>query len=243
MDSGTEEKEGWWIEPLLLLALLLAVVAAVAGLSGAALIAGLISLGTSLVLLLAGSRLHRVWHEERRRLCELERSLVNQRVIDPDTGATLPQWFNQMLDTECRRAVREFMPLTLMQLELTSEAPERLKEARALLVGMLAEQVSRPGDLVGLSEGGALQLLLPCTNEHAESLAQRCIRAAEELVDPKVAVRLAACTLQPKVDLNADKVRQQLTRLVEEVRTQPAGSYRFQAEPSEADLFNPVFTL
>ncbi len=242
MDSRARNT-GWRTQdPLLLVALILILMAATLGVANAAELAGAVALGAAAVLAAAILRLHRAARVQQAQLRELEKALISQRVTDPATGATLPQWFHQALDTECRRAVREFTPLTLMQFDLQCDDTAALERARVRLASMLNDQISRPGDLVGLTDQGELQLLLPCTNEHAERLAQRCIEQGAHLFDDSVAVRLAACTLQPKADLCPDKVREQLLRVLDEVRSDEPGSYRFHAESTEADLFNPSFT-
>lgn len=200
--------------------------------------------GLGLVLLLVqvlGVR--RLIDQQSARLDELQHSLITQRVTDPDTGAALPEWFSRVLSTECRRAVREFAPLTLMRFDLQCPDPVTLAACRVRLALMLTDEVSRPGDLVGLNDRGEIELLLPSTNEQAERLAERCIANAERLLGrEQVEVRLAACTLQPNNDLTPESIRAQLLHLIDEVRDQAPGSYAYRAESVELDAFNPSFS-
>ncbi|GGC01033.1 hypothetical protein GCM10011352_29010 [Marinobacterium zhoushanense] len=178
------------------------------------------------------------------RLRELEHSLIGQHVTDTETGAALPGWFSRVLETECRRAVRDFTPLTLMQLEIRCGDPAVKAASRVRLASMLTAEISRPGDLVGLGELGDLQLLLPATNENAEALAKRCIEHAVKLMaGDEVEVRLAGCTLQPKSDLTPDKVLQQLSLRLDEVRAEPAGSVSYRAEPTSVETLNSAYSL
>ncbi|KEA65729.1 Phytochrome-like protein [Marinobacterium lacunae] len=177
------------------------------------------------------------------RLRDLERSLIGERMTDSETGVALPQWFARVLDTECRRAVRDFTPITLMQLDIKAGDPALKAMMRVKLAAMLTEEISRPGDLVGIGELGDLQLLLPSTNENAQALAMRCIEnAASQVESDAIEVRLAACTLQPKADLNTRKICDQLDRLLQEVRNEPSGSYRYHAEPAGVGAFNSAVT-
>ncbi|WP_432698547.1 hypothetical protein ACQUQP_09455 [Marinobacterium sp. YM272] len=178
------------------------------------------------------------------RIEKLQHSLITQRMTDQDTGAALPGWFGQALDTECRRAIREFTPLTLMQFTLRCTDPATLAACRVRLAKMLTDQVSRPGDLVGLSDSGDIELLLPNTNEQAERLAERCIAQAERLLSAeRVEIRLAACTLQPKADLSPDKVKEHLIHQIDRVNIQPPSSYSYRAEPADVEALNSTFNL
>ncbi|MBV1788579.1 hypothetical protein KQ940_10985 [Marinobacterium sp. D7] len=178
------------------------------------------------------------------RLRELEHSLIGQHVTDTETGAALPGWFSRVLETECRRAVREFTPITLMQLEIQCGDPAVKAASRVRLASMLTDEISRPGDLVGLSEQGDLQLLLPSTNENAEALAKRCIEHAAKLTGAdEVEVRLAGCTLQPKSDLTPEKVNHQLSLRLEEVRAKSSGSVSYRAEPTSVETLNSAYSL
>ncbi|WP_027854501.1 hypothetical protein [Marinobacterium litorale] len=173
---------------------------------------------------------------------ELQDALIGQQVTDPLTGAALPEWFDKAMDTECRRAVREFTPLTVMQFLITGDAAA-VSASRQALAEHLTEEVSRPGDLVGMDSVGGLQVLLPSTNENAGALAERCVERAQAVLAAGAEVRLVACTLQPKADLSVQKVRQYLDLLVEEAQSQPSGQVCYRAESVEADSFNPTFTL
>ncbi len=225
------------------LAIVLAALLVLSLLQSGSLLAVLLS-GVALILLLfqflGMSRLTRL---QRGQLDELQHSLITQRVTDPDTGAALPEWFSRVLTTECRRAVREFTPLTLMRFDLKCPDPVTYAACRVRLALMLTDEVSRPGDLVGLNDQGDIELLLPSTNEQVERLAEHCIANAAKLFGSQnVEVRLAACTLQPKADLTPERVRGQLLRLLDEVRTQPPGSYVYRAESVELDVYNPTFS-
>lgn len=74
--------------------------------------------------------------------------------------------------------------------------------------------------------------VLPCTNENAHQLVQRChdrVRAHETTAD--LPLRMVAKTFQPRGDLSLGKVRQQLDLLMQQARQQEVGVL-FQVEES-----------
>lgn len=196
------------------------------------------------MLLIAWRHLRRSQCEAQQRIRELEHALIGQPVIDTASGAALPHWFAQVLETECRRAVREFTPLTVMQVEVRAGDEQKQTEACNRLARLLTDKVSRPGDLLGLTSTGSLQLLLPSTNEHSARLADRIVEQASHLLaDEAAQVRVAACTLQPLADLTADKVRQHLLPLVEQVCQDGPGSVAYFAETTGSELPSPTYTV
>lgn len=195
-----------------------------------------------LLLMLACWQLFQERQQARQQIQALQHNLINQRVTDPASGAALPDWFDKVLHSECRRAVREFAPLALMQLEVQARDPAQQGEAQHALAQMLTLELSRPGDLVGLTDEGAVQVLMPATNEQCRSFAQRCLQRAEgQLADAEV--RVGVCVMQPVADLTPDKARQQLRRLMGRLQQEPAGSLGFEAEAAANDMTSPTYSL
>ncbi|QEW06282.1 nucleotidyl cyclase domain-containing protein [Nitrincola iocasae] len=160
---------------------------------------------------------------------------------DPETGALKALPFIEQLDNECRRAVREFTPLTLMQLDIQLldsdlEFSAVLRQAAEIL----GHQLSRPGDQLGRCAEQQLALLLPATNEHAGSFAERCYQAVLEAFAPgQIQLTLGACTFQPTAALCAEMAQQLVTEtLVNALETAP-GTVVFHAEYSHD--FNPTY--
>lgn len=196
------------------------------------------------LLVLALGRLLQGLRRQRAQLLQLQKTLIGQRVTDPETGAALPGWFEEVLQTECRRAIREFTPLAIMQVELRGRDPVQRGVLRIELAKLLTRELSRPGDLVGLSESGMLQVLMPSTNEHCRQWIERFLSQAQLLrAETPVEVRVAACVMQPGADLNADKVRQYLLRQVAQLADRPDGSLAFEAEAPATTIPTVTYSL
>lgn len=130
MDCRARE-DGWRrLDLRLLTALILILMTVVSCFAGADLIAAMIGLVAAVWVGLAIRCQRRLQACQQMQIKALEEALHAQRVIDPGTGATLEQWFLQALDIECRRAVREFTPLTLMQFHLQADEAALLEDAR-----------------------------------------------------------------------------------------------------------------
>ena len=147
--------------------------------------------------------------------------------LDPNTGIATEHWYRHMLALECRRAVREFTPLTVMRISL-GDNPRRKHLLEVIRV--LSEELSRPGDLLGWEQDADLGAVLPCTNEHARQLAERCYRnIRKHSSNPELDVWLVAQTYQPRGDLNLHKVSQHLEQRMQQARQEAPGVF-FAAE-------------
>ncbi|MBR9829653.1 MAG: hypothetical protein GYB41_13595 [Oceanospirillales bacterium] len=147
--------------------------------------------------------------------------------IDPNTGIATEYWYHHMLALECRRAVREFSPLTVLCIDLGEKVERRhLLE----LVRVLGEEFSRPGDLIGWNADRAIGAVLPSTNENANQLVIRCferIKGHEATAD--LPLHIVGKTFQPRGDLNLGKVQQQLDLHLQHALQDEPGVY-FHAE-------------
>ncbi|WP_417584939.1 GGDEF domain-containing protein [Nitrincola sp.] len=160
---------------------------------------------------------------------------------DAETGALKAQPFFEQLDNECRRAVREFTPLTLMKLDIQLLDSELdFSTALRQAADILGHQLSRPGDQLGRCSEQQLALLLPVTNEHAGSFAERCHQAVLAAFEPgQIQLTLGACTFQPTSALSGEMAQQLVTEtLVSALETAP-GTVVFHAEYSHD--FNPTY--
>jgi len=158
--------------------------------------------------------------------------------LDPNTGIATEHWYRHMLALECRRAVREFTPLTVMRISL-GEQPRRKHLLEVIRV--LSEELSRPGDLIGWEESADLGAVLPCTNEHARQLTERCYRnIREHSSNPELTVWLVAQTYQPRGDLNLHKVSQHLEQRMQQARQEAPGV--FYAAEAVTDPAPPSMT-
>ena len=61
--------------------------------------------------------------------------------------------------------------------------------------------------------------------------------------DSGVELRIAACVMQPGSDLSADKVNQQLLRLVDRLSAQPDGSIGFEVEQPANEIPTVTYSL
>ncbi len=149
--------------------------------------------------------------------------------LDPNTGIATESWYRHTLALECRRAVREFAPLTVLRLHLG----EQVKREHLLeLVRVLGEEFSRPGDLIGWEQGEVIGAVLPSTNENARTLVEHCYeRVQGHELTAALSLRIVAKTFQPRGDLSLGKVQQQLEQQLQEALQQSPGVF-FAAETS-----------
>lgn len=158
--------------------------------------------------------------------------------LDPNTGIATENWYRHMLALECRRAVREFAPLTVMRISLGDNVDrEHLLE----VIRVLSEELSRPGDLLGWDTGLDLGAVLPCTNEHAKQLTERCyLHIREHSSSSDLPVWLVAQTYQPRGDLNLQKVDRQLEQGMQQARQGDPGVF-YSAEVA-TEMSGPSMT-
>lgn len=175
------------------------------------------------LLLLIGTAILLFMLQNRSMTAAVTRAQEPVLALDPDTGIATEHWYRHMLALECRRAVREFTPLTVMRISL-GEQPRRRQLLEVIRV--LSEELSRPGDLIGWERGADLGAVLPCTNENARQLTERCYRnIREHSSDPELTVWLVAQTYQPRGDLNLHKVSEHLEQRMVQARQEEPGIF------------------
>ncbi|GEM_PF-2931714 len=190
----------------------------------------------------------KVFIQHRQQRDQLEAQLNASLVADPITGLANQTRFEQVLDSEIRRAVREFNPLTLMLVKVDGlgayrdEFGQGQQEQLLSQLGMLlAGCISRPGDLLAHIELDTFAFVLPATNENAPTLAERCcdsvlsaaIPHAADQPQAYVSVSVGLVTLQPSDRMRFDR----LMNLAQEQlqRAEAKGGSQFEAYVEETE--------
>lgn len=158
-------------------------------------------------------------------VAQLQAELERQLPIDSSTGATSLLWFHRMLEQECRRAMREFSPVSVMRL-LPVNATNSLHNAD--LVEAMQKRMTRPGDLVALDDARGLWLLLPATNESVSAFAERIFQVVNQQAG---ATHLLCYTFQPTADLNLTKVTDLFAQFELELHDDKKPRSNSQSEP------------
>lgn len=151
-----------------------------------------------------------------------------------------PKWMQSMLAHECKRAVREFVPLTMMGVIPAGKIDRKQQE---VLGEVIRGQLLRSGDMICAEPSGDLTILLPATNEAVKGLAQRCLEEIEACSRIGSDVRIVVCTFQPSSDLDVNKVSAAMNRLREQVNKQAAGSLICEVEQFEEELPGPTYLM
>lgn len=144
---------------------------------------------------------------------------IDTTLHDPLTGLFNRLHFDETLDVECRRAVREFAPLTLMLIRVDHFTPYGqhygVQASEALLQkisNILNSAVGRPGDMIARLDDHLFGLILPSTNEQVVQLAERCGKVIREQSIPHeasptgntITFSIGVATLQPSRMLTPD---------------------------------------
>ncbi|SIS81848.1 GGDEF domain-containing protein [Neptunomonas antarctica] len=154
---------------------------------------------------------------------------------DSVTGLPDPHKFEARVDVECRRCVREFMPLTLMYVGFDTE---QLEDSVAIDVAEnLMHEVYRPGDMVAKVDSTTFGFILPSTNELVRQLADRCLDHIR-LLEINHTVSIGICTFQPTSELNVTVAMKHVDALLKQAKTE--GGNRVVADAQET--LNPPVT-
>lgn len=154
---------------------------------------------------------HQVIKSKELELKQNHEKLISLAVTDDLTGLANEHHFNQMLNTECRRAVREFSPLTLMLInadQLETENDDSSRQKLCQLATVLESAISRPGDLVARIADTRFALLLPATNEQSPVLAERLCQEVRDIETDggSLSLSIGTCTMQPSALLTAENI-------------------------------------
>ncbi|MBN3561792.1 GGDEF domain-containing protein [Aliamphritea spongicola] len=178
--------------------------------------------------------------DEHQQSLEMSREQIEQASgKDPVTGLVNASQFEILLDIECRRAVREFTPLSLILLEPDSEYLNDLPEEdhpvmAQLLAKNLQQTVFRPGDVIARISDYRFALLLPATNEQSPQLAERLRQQATEIVlgGQPMLLSLGVSTMQPSAQLSAAHIQQLTEDLLQQAQNNGGNQVSFNTEQS-----------
>ncbi len=179
-----------------------------------------------------------------------EQEVLAQQVLDanwndPLTGLANRVHFDETLDIECRRAVRDFSPLSMMVVEIDHYAAlvdSYGKEGAEVSLQKVAQElqacVTRPGDLIARTDDHQFSFILPSTNEMVTYLAERCLKAIEELQLPHdsssiasiITISVGLTTLQPSKELTPERLFNVATEQLEKAQESGGNQYISFAE-------------
>jgi diguanylate cyclase (GGDEF)-like protein len=152
---------------------------------------------------------------------ELTERITETSCNDPLTGLVNRLHFDEALEIECGRAVRDFSPLTMILIRIDDFKPyserygiEAADDLLRQVSGALKSCVGRPGDMIANLDHNLFGFILPSTNELVVQLANRCCSTVRELDLPneslksegKVAISVGVATLQPSSLLTAERL-------------------------------------
>lgn len=171
-------------------------------------------------------------------LQQSQEKLASVTVIDELTGLTNGRHFNKVLSTECRRAVREFSPLTLMLIAVDKPdealADEVTDQQLCKIAGVLKSAISRPGDQVARIAPAQFALLLPATNEQSPVLAERLCQDVKDIESThRLSVSIGTSTLQPSAQLTAESILAKTESALAEAIECGGGQVRAHTEESQ----------
>lgn len=179
-----------------------------------------------------------------------EQEVLAQQVLDanwndPLTGLANRVHFDETLDIECRRAVRDFSPLSMMVVEIDhyAELVESYgKEGAEVSLQKVAQElqacVTRPGDLIARTDDHQFAFILPSTNEMVTFLADRCLKAIDELQLPHessalssiITISVGLTTLQPSRELTPERLFNVASEQLEKAQENGGNQYISFAE-------------
>jgi len=161
---------------------------------------------------------------QRNLMQEMQAEMQRQLPVDSDTGAISQAWFRRTLEQECRRAMREFSPVSVMHL-IPVNPKHTLQQKN--LVDELSQRMTRPGDIVALDTTRGLWLLLPATNEAVSGFAERVFNLINQLTEGS---HLICYTFQPMADLSPIKVSDIFDQLESELEANTQAQLRCASE-------------
>lgn len=173
--------------------------------------------------------------------CWAENEIDRVSQTDSLTGALKKEPFFVFLSNECRRAIRDFTPLTLMMVEIKKlDGSELSSDTFHQIVNSLRARLCRPGDQLGYTGGQQLCFLLPSTNENAGVFVNLCHQTLLESFEPSLyQFTLVACTYQPSSNLSAEKAFASINQILVKALNDIPGGVLYQAEPCKD--FNPMY--
>ena len=178
-------------------------------------------------------------------------------VTDRVTGLFNRVHFDNVTANECRRAVREFSPLSMMLVELDyfehylhQHGEKAADKCLKAVSDDLRKRISRPGDLAVRFDNERFAMLLPSTNEQVAQLAAQCCEDIRQLAIPHttsavsdvVTVTIGVATLQPSRLLTPERLIEASEKALYDA--QKAGRDQFIASAENAsDLPSVTYSL
>ncbi|MGI1669079.1 MAG: GGDEF domain-containing protein [Neptuniibacter sp.] len=176
--------------------------------------------------------------------------MLSQQVLDanwndPLTGLANRVHFDETLDIECRRAVRDFSPLSMMVVEIdqyselvTSYGEQGAEVTLQKVAKELQSCVTRPGDLIARTDDYQFSFILPSTNEMVTYLAERCMKAVETLQLPHdsssvasvISISAGLVTMQPSKDLTPERLMAGAVEQMQKAQQSGGNQYMSLAE-------------
>ena len=156
----------------------------------------------------------RIRHETRQLLTS-NQELAEISRTDALTAVANRRYFDEVLDKEWKRSLRNRTPLTLIMVDidcfkLYNDYYGHLEgdECIHAVAQALKDMMSRPMDLVARYGGEEFAILLPDTNENAVILAEQCRKVIEQLrlphaaskVSPYVTVSMGVATMKSELE-------------------------------------------
>ncbi|WP_370277800.1 diguanylate cyclase domain-containing protein [Pontibacterium sp.] len=193
-------------------------------------------------------------------IAELSNTRENADLVgamDNTTGLFNRTHFDNVTANECRRAVREFSPLSLMLIEvdyLDNFREEKGEAAGENCLKQIAEdlrkRISRPGDLAVRFDNERFALLLPSTNEQVAQLAAQCCADVRDLsighpasaVSDVVTVTIGVATMQPSRLLTPERLIEAAEKALYDAQKAGRNQYIASAE-NVSDLPSVTYSL
>lgn len=151
------------------------------------------------MLVVRSSEIEQLVEARTRKLHEANDKLANLSMTDGLTGIANRRNFDSHLEVEWKRGIREQQPLTLMLIDIDcfkayNDHYGHLQGDDCLrrVARVLNEQTSRPRDLAARYGGEEFALILPHTNQAAQTLGEQCRAAIQALALPHVASPIAS---------------------------------------------------
>lgn len=193
-------------------------------------------------------------------IAELSNTRENADLVgamDPITGLFNRTHFDNVTANECRRAVREFSPLSLMLVEM--DYLDHYRDAKGdvesdsclkLIADDLRKRISRPGDLAVRFDNERFALLLPSTNEQVAQLAAQCCADVRGLaighpssaVSDVVTVTIGVATMQPSRLLTPERLIDAAEKALYDAQKAGRNQYIASAE-NVSDLPSVTYSL
>lgn len=190
-----------------------------------------------------------VVRDRTKELEEANKKLSLISTTDELTGIANRRHFDDCMETEWKRAIREQTPMTLFLINL--DFFRQFNEGYGFVAGddclkrigkQLESLLKRPADLVARYEGETFALLLPNTS-NSEPLAQKCLEKVSNLkikhiyspINEYITVSIGVGFVRPAHDIPMTKLIEKATQALTKAKDAGRNQYAFIHIPSFAD--------